>query len=66
MRGGDYDGIDVIAQKERFDVRLSIDAVLGRQLWCAGAASDGDELEVVAEDFGSFFLSAIENEFGPS
>ena len=35
-------------------------------VWAPERASDGDELEVVAEDFGSFFLSAIENEFGPS
>ena len=35
-------------------------------VWAPERASDGDELEVVAEDFGSFFLSAIEGEFGPS
>lgn len=35
-------------------------------IWMAGRAQEGHALEVVAPDFGSFFLQAIEEEFGPA
>ena len=33
-------------------------------IWAPGRSREGDELEVVGPDFGSFFLEAIQEEFG--
>jgi hypothetical protein len=35
-------------------------------IWAAGRSQESDALEVVAPDFGSFFVRAIETEFGPA
>jgi hypothetical protein len=34
-------------------------------IWVAGQSKDGDVLEVVADDFGSFFSDAVQQVFGP-
>lgn len=34
-------------------------------IWVAGQSKDGDVLEVVASDFGSFFWDAVQQVFGP-
>ena len=33
-------------------------------IWALGRSQEGDTLEVIGHDFGSFFLEAIEEEFG--
>ena len=34
-------------------------------IWVAGQSQEGDDLEVVAPDFGSFFWEALQQVFGP-
>jgi hypothetical protein len=34
-------------------------------VWVAGQSQDGDHLELVAPDFGSFFWAALQQVFGP-
>jgi hypothetical protein len=34
-------------------------------VWVAGASQEGDELEVIAQDFGSFFWSVLQQALGP-
>lgn len=35
-------------------------------IWASGRSQEGDALEVVAPDFGAFFLAAVEEELGPA